>query len=213
MIRVISNRQSAIGKKKSLLNRRSLRSYVFCLKSFVSCLLSLVFFACENDMRKVLDDNIRKPNIEQALNIESFLSQNGKLRAKLTSPIMWRYALDTSYLEFPKTLHVNFFDSLGKVESQVNALYGKYFETRSQIYLRDSVIVFNIKGDTLRAPDLWWDQNTKKFYTNKLVRIRRKDQNIVGSHGMEATQDLNDIQVYQIESPSFITVPDSMKVQ
>lgn len=173
----------------------------------------LCFCACENDMEKVIGNSVRKPNIEQALNIESFLSQNGKLRAKLTAPLMLRYALDTSYLEFPKTLHVNFFDSTGKVESQVDALYGKYFESRSLVYLRDSVVVFNIKGDTLRTPELWWDQNTKKFYTNKVVHIRRKDQQIVGAHGMEATQDLADILVYQIESPSFITVPDSMKVQ
>ena len=184
--------------------------FSFYLLSSVFCISLL---SCENDIKKVFDDGVRKPNIETAINIESFLSQNGKLKAKLISPLMWRYAMDTSYLEFPKTLHVNFFDSTTKVDSQVNALYGKYFESRSQVYLRDSVVVFNTKGDTLRAPELWWDQNTRKFYTNKRVRIRRKDQQIIGDNGMEATQDLNDIKIYQIASPSFITVPDSMKVQ
>lgn len=185
-------------------------SVIFRLLPFIFCFFLL---SCENDMHKVMDNNVRKPNVDQAVNVESFLSQNGKLRAKLTSPLMWRYAMDTSYLEFPKTLHVNFFDSLGKVESQVNALYGKYFESRSQIYLRDSVVVFNVKGDTLWSPDLWWDQNTKKLYTDKRVRIHRKDQRIIGGRGLDATQDLNDITISEIESPSYITVPDSMKVQ
>lgn len=178
------------------------------LTAFIgSCLF---FSSCENDPDVVNAGSERKPNIEVAHKIESFLSQSGTVRAKLISPYMLRYTLDTSYLEFPKTLHVNFFDSLGKIESQVDALYGKYFETRSLIYLKDSVKVFNVKGDTLWTPDLWWDQNTKKFFTDNRVRIRRKDQRIIGGKGLEATQDLKDIIIYKIESPSFVIVPDSM---
>jgi LPS export ABC transporter protein LptC len=175
---------------------------------FLSCLF---FFSCENDPGVVNKTNDRKANIEEARNIQSFLSQNGNLRAKLVAPFMLRYAMDTSYLEFPKTLHVNFYDSSGKVESQLDALYGKYFETRSLVYLRDSVVVFNVKGDTLRTPDLWWDQNTKRFYTDNRVRIQRKGQRVIGGKGMEATQDLDDIVIYQIESPSYFSVPDSMR--
>jgi LPS export ABC transporter protein LptC len=175
---------------------------------FGSCLF---FFSCENDPEVVNRTNERKADVEEAYHIQSYLSQNGNLRAKLVSPFMLRYAMDTSYLEFPKTLHVNFYDSSGKVESQLDALYGKYLETRSVVYLRDSVVVFNVKGDTLRTPDLWWDQNTKKFYTPSRVRIQRKGQRVIGGKGMEATQDLNDIIIFQIESPSFITMPDSMK--
>jgi LPS export ABC transporter protein LptC len=175
---------------------------------FGSCLF---FYSCENDPDVVNRGNDRKANIEEAYNIQSFLSQNGALRAKLVSPFMLRYAMDTSYLEFPKTLHVNFYDSSGKVESELNALYGKYLETRSLVFLRDSVVVFNIKGDTLRTPDLWWDQNTKKFYTGSRVRIQRKGQRVIGGKGMEATQDLKDVTIFQIESPSYITTPDSLR--
>jgi len=171
----------------------------------------LFFFSCENDPEVVNRTHDEKANIEEARNVESFLSQNGNLRAKLVAPFMLRYAMDTSYLEFPKTLHVNFYDSSGKVESQLDARYGKYFETRSLVYLRDSVVVFNVKGDTMRTPDLWWDQSTKKFYTANRVRIQRKGQRVIGGKGMEASQDLDDIVIYQIESPSYISVPDSMK--
>ena len=181
------------------------------LSSVIFSLSTIFLFSCETDMEAVNSTNDRKANIEEAYNIQSFLSQNGNLRAKLTAPVMHRYAMDTSYLEFPKTLHVNFYDSSGKVESQLDALYGKYFETRSLVYLRDSVVVSNIKGDTLRTPDLWWDQNTKKFYTDNRVRIQRKGQRVIGGKGMEASQDLDDITIFQIESPSYITVPDSMR--
>lgn len=181
--------------------------------SSLLCLLSSVFFfsSCENDLEDVNRDNSPKPNVEEAYNIQSFLSQNGNLRAKLVSPFMLRYAMDTSYLEFPKTLHVNFFDSLDNVESQVDALYGKYFETRSQVYLRDSVVVFNVKGDTLRTPDLWWDQNSKKFYTDKFIRLRTKDKRLYGGKGFQADQDLNNWTIFQ--PTGILIVPDSMMAQ
>ena len=183
----------------------------FLKAAFVwSCFL---FAGCENDPAMLKEVSGRKANIEEAVNVQSLLSQNGAIKAKLVAPYMLRYSLDTSYLEFPKKLHVNFYDSTGKVESQVDALYGKYLETQSKVYLRDSVIVFTVKGDTLRTQELWWDQNTKKFYTNKLVRIVRKGQHMVGDKGMEASQDLTHLTVYQIAHPSFITMPDSMRTQ
>ena len=166
---------------------------------------------CENDPEIVNRTNDRKPNIEEAYKIESYLSQAGKQRAKLVAPYMIRYTMDTSYLEFPRSLHVNFFDSAGKVESQVDALYGKYLETQSKVYLRDSVVAFNVKGDTLRSPDLWWDQNTRKFYTDKVVRFKSATKVIYGGKGFEADQDLSH---YTIFKPTgIIMVPDSMMAQ
>ena len=173
-----------------------------------SCLL---FAGCENDPDIVNRDNSSKPNIEEAYEIKSFLSQNGTLRAKLTAPYMLRYSLDTSYIEFPRRLHVDFYDSTAKVESQVDALYGKYFETTSKVYLRDSVVVFNVKGDTLRTPDLWWDQNTKKFYTEKAIRLRTKDKRLFGGKGFVADQDLNNWSIFQ--PTGTITVADSLTAQ
>lgn len=181
---------------------------IFWQAAFVgSCLF---FFSCENDPAVVGGANDRKANVEEGRNIESLLTQNGKPKAKLVSPYMLRYSLDTTYLEFPRTLHVNFFDSLGKTESQVDALYGKYFETRSLVYLRDSVVVFNVKGDTLRSPDLWWDQNTRKFYTEKNIRLRTKDKRLYGGKGFEADQDLTHWIIF--DPTGTITIPDSMKV-
>lgn len=168
----------------------------------------LFFFACENDPDVVNRTNTRKPNIEEGFKIESYLSQNGRQRAKLVAPYMKRYTLDTTYLEFPRSLHVDFFDSLGKVESQVNALYGKYFETQSKVYLRDSVVAFNVKGDTLRSPDLWWNQNTRKFFTDKYVRFKSVSKTIYGGKGFEADQDLSHYTIFQ--PTGIILVPDSM---
>jgi LPS export ABC transporter protein LptC len=150
--------------------------------------------ACENDPQVIKEWTERKALVEVGKNIESYLSQGGTMRAKLVSPIMYRYQADTVYTEFPNTLHVDFYDDSVNVESRLDALYGKYYENLNKVYLRDSVRVINNDGDTLRCPDLWWDQNLQKFYTDKPARLDGKDKHIVGNQGLEATQDLKVIQ-------------------
>ncbi|MDP9229626.1 MAG: LPS export ABC transporter periplasmic protein LptC [Bacteroidota bacterium] len=137
------------------------------------------------------DWNEKKIMVEEAKNIVTYLSQQGHMKAKLTSPLMLRYLADTIYAEFPKTLHVDFYDDSTKIESQLNAEYGKYFESLNKVYLRDSVIVYNIKGDTLRCPELWWDEQQQKFYNDKPTKIDTKTEHLYGKNGIEANQDFS----------------------
>ena len=148
---------------------------------------------CENDEKKI--NNLTKKVVmkEEATNIESYLSQSGKMKAKLKAPLMLRVADDTVYVEFPKTMHVDFYDDSTKVETWLDSKYGKYYENLGKVYLRDSVIVITTKGDTLRSPDLWWDQNTRLFYTDKYAEYHGIGNNIYGGKGMVATQDLKSV--------------------
>jgi len=160
-----------------------------------AALLTGCFFllSCENDPRILQEWNEKKILVEEARDIVSYLSQHGKMKAKLVSPLMYRYQTDTVYTEFPQTLHVDFYDDSIQVESELDALYGKYYENLNKVYLRDSVRVFNREGDTLRCPELWWDQDQQKFYTDKPARLDGKDKHLVGHQGLEATQDLKTI--------------------
>ena len=150
-----------------------------------------ILYGCENDEKKI-NDLIKNVTMkEEAINIESYLSQEGKMKAKLKAPLMIRVTSDSQYVEFPKTLHVDFFgETSGKVETWLDSRYGKYFENLGKVYLRDSVVVITTKGDTLRSPDLWWDQNTKLFYTDKFATYHGIGKNIYGGKGLVATQDL-----------------------
>ena len=163
--------------------------------------------SCENDQGAIDEWTGNKELIEEAVDINTFISQGSRMKARLTAPSMLRFQSDTNYLEFPKSLHVDFFDSGGKVESQLGCLYGRYYEALNKVYLRDSVTIFNSSGDSLRTPELWWDQNTQRFYTDKRVRIRKSGHLIFGL-GMEAKQDLSDIVIHKVTGT--VWVPDSV---
>jgi LPS export ABC transporter protein LptC len=177
-------------------------------------LLSGVFFAsaiallssCINDEKKVQAFFEKKLGVDEARQVESYMSQGGKMKAKLTAPLMLRYQDTLPRVEFPNTLHVDFYsDSLHQVESQVDAHFGKYIESQSKVFLRDSVRVFNIQGDTLHCQELWWDQTSAKFTTDKPVRIYRKDLILIGE-GLSAPQDFKTFEIYH-PTNSIIRVP------
>lgn len=185
----------------------------FLFAIFIS---ALIFSACENDIHVVQALGQKKVGIEEAKNIEAYQSVGGKVEAKLTAPLMYKYLFDTARIEFPKSLHVDFYDSTAHVESQLFARYGSYYENDRKVFLKDSVIVFNVKHDTLWTKELTWDQDKQQFYTDKPVVISQHDprQKIYADSGLIANQNLKDFTLLKIGpnkkgQNSFINVPDS----
>lgn len=175
-----------------------IQQQLFVLSKLISAfgglwLAAILFTGCENDVRVIKELTEKKVLKEEAISIEGYLSQEGKMKAKLTAPLMLRVADDTLYVEFPNSLHVDFYDDNANIESRLDSKYGKYFENMGKVYLRDSVTVITVKGDTLRSPDLWWDQNTKLFYTDKYAVYHGIGKVIHGGKGLVATQDLNSV--------------------
>ncbi len=153
--------------------------------------------------------NSKNLGVEEVKNADINYTLGGKAKAKLLSPLMLRVQDAKPYVEFPKTLHVDFYDETGAIDSRLDALYGKYYETESKVFLKDSVRVINIKGDTLYCNELWWDRNRTglEFYTDKTVRIRRKLE-IIDGVGMEARQDFKEWVIRNVTN-SFIRVRNS----
>jgi LPS export ABC transporter protein LptC len=111
---------------------------------------------------------------------------------------MLRHQVDSPYVEFPRTLHVDFFNDSVKVESTLDAHYARYRDYENKVFLKDSVVVINtLKGDTLKTNELWWDQNTEEFYTDKPVRIYQRDKTIYGT-GLRAAQDFSSYDIFRI---------------
>lgn len=178
------------------------------ISSITWLLLAAFFSSCENTGGELSSMSSRNLGVEEIKNADINYTLGGKAKAKLLSPLMLRVQEINPYVEFPKTLHVDFYNDSGHVDSRLDALYGKYFETQSKVFLKDSVVIINVLGDTLYCNELWWDRNKlgTEFYTDKPVRIRRKME-IIDGVGMEARQDFKEWHI--IESRGIIKVPNS----
>ena len=66
-----------------------------------------------------------------------------------------------------------------------------YYNNKRLVLLKDSVVVFNVTGDTLRTQKLWWDQDKQLLYTDVPVHIIQQGQPLEGQNGMTANQDFS----------------------
>jgi LPS export ABC transporter protein LptC len=156
--------------------------------------------ACENNTSEVDALTRKVQEVEVGNNIKAVFSQSAQLKAELSAPVMYRVKADTPYTEFPKNLHVDFFDERAQLQSVVNARYGKYFDLLNKVFLRDSVVVYNTKGDTLYCQNLWWDQAEGSIYTSDSVRVRSPQQRINGS-GLWAKADFSKYTIKNVTGP------------
>ena len=182
---------------------------IFISIKILAAFIAGCFFilSCENDINIVKNHNKKSIGIEEGKQIESYLSQGGKVKAKLMAPTMLRYQLDTPKVVFPNSLKVDFYNDSTKIESRLFAKYGQYLENDNKVFLKDSVVVFNINGDTLFCQELYWDQVKSIFYTDKNVIIHKPDQKVYGN-GLIADQSFK---WFTIKHPhnSFMNIKDS----
>lgn len=172
--------------------RKILDRYIY----FCVLFLFITVIACENSEQEIKAFTEKKVGVDEAAAIETYFSQAGKMRAKLTSPVMFRYQDTLPRVEFPQSLHVDFYNDSLQVESNLDALYGRYIEGQKKMFLKDSVVVVQrFNQDTLRCKELWWDQNKEIFYTDKPIRITKKDGTILPGQGLEASQDFRNIKI------------------
>jgi len=163
---------------------------------------SVFYTACENNMKTLPNFRQKQISVDEGKQIVAYLSENSKVKAKLSAPYMRRKEGDSSFVEFPNSLHVDFYNDSLVIESIMNARYGKWYELEDKVYLRDSVVVMNIaKGDTLYCRELWWDKRGEKFYTDKPVQIHKAGGTVLYGTGLEAPQDFSGYTIYQITGP------------
>lgn len=177
---------------------------LFTITAFAtSCIF---FYACNTDKLKKANLSTQNTNVEEAKDVRINYSIGGNRKAVLVSPLMFRVQDTLSYLEFPRSIHVDFFDANDVVESKLDARYAKYKDNQNIVFLKDSVRVINVKGDTLYCDELYWDRTrtNTEFYTEKPVRIRTRTH-LINGIGMDARQDFKEWHI--VQSTGFIKVP------
>jgi LPS export ABC transporter protein LptC len=184
------------------------KAYIYLSAAFITGCIFLS--ACENSAKEIDDLTKKKLGVEEAVKVNINYTNSGKTKAILQSPLMLRVQDTLPYVEFPKTLHVDFYGETGKIESILDAKYAKYIESQSKILLRDSVRFIGLtNGDTLYCDELYWDRSRPvyQFYTDKPVQIRTKMQ-IINGTGFETSQDFKDKHVIN-PTKTIIKVPSS----
>lgn len=164
--------------------------------------------SCENSEKDIKALTSRRIGVEQARGVSINYTLGGKIKTKITAPEMMRHQDSIPFTEFPASIHGDFYNDQSIIETKLDAKYGRYIESQSNVFLKDSVRVFNTSGDTLYSSELYWDRSHigKEFHTDKAVSIRGK-QNTRNGIGFEASENLHNWVIFHPTGIS--TIPAS----
>ncbi|PSL49572.1 LPS export ABC transporter protein LptC [Chitinophaga niastensis] len=175
-------------------------------RTILYLLIAVAVSSCENDIQAVMEFDSKKAATENGVDIITIFSQGGKVNAKLMAPSMERSLDKPSYVAFKNGLKVFMYNDTLGLESTLSAKHGKYLEDEGDVFLSDSVIVINKKGERLDTKELNWDPKRKIFYSTQEVFIKTPTDSLHG-WGLEANEDFSQKKILKVSGP--ITVQDS----
>lgn len=167
--------------------------------------------ACENNINEVRALGNQKGGIDIGKDVAIYMSDGGRMTAKMTAPVMKKFLLDSGQMvEFPNTIKVDFYKDSAKVNSKLSANYAKYIQEENMFFLKGDVLVYTILGDTLWCKEMYWDQKTSTFHTDQEVVVKQHNPiSKVYGMGFQANQDLTDIKIFKPQSNSFAIISDT----
>lgn len=162
--------------------------------------LLLLMGSCRNDPKEI-KALVSKSALQEdkAYDVTFIISEHGVAKVRIYAKEFIRNDVaKPPFTDMKKSIRVEFFDDSLHVTNTLTAHYARYYEKQGNVLLRDSIVVKNIKGETLKTQELVWNQNIKKYFTEKPVSIQTPTQILYGD-GLEANEDFS---WYEIKHPT-----------
>ncbi len=125
-----------------------------------------------------------------SINLVSSESKDGVRTYVMETPRMERYEQATEpFSLFKEGIKIKTFnDSTQVIESELEADWATYNETKKIWEARGNVIARNYTGDrTLYTEQLWWNEKAKRIYSDTVSKIVEKKSTHIG-RGFEADE-------------------------
>lgn len=179
---------------------------------FFLLIVGLVVASCgSGDLKKVQQITLKEEiQVDSTKGAEIIYSDSAKVKANLKAPLLLYFKTENPYYEMPQGIDVTFYDENLQPSSNVVADYAIRREHEKLVELKKNVIATNSEGKTFKSEELFWDENTKKFYSNTLVTITT-DQATISGTSFWAWEDFSYYEIKQGAGPiKFNTAADSL---
>jgi len=137
--------------------------------------LLLVYFlsSCGNDIEKTRIFEPHKLPDSTIVNANIRRSSDGQLQLLMTAPVVKQYSDPEAKTEYPKGVHMRFFDGIDRPTGILTARYAVQYDKRQVIEIRDSVVIIDLQnGDTVYLQDLTWNQAEHRVFSDKPLRSK-----------------------------------------
>lgn len=157
-----------------------------------SVVLAMFLYACSN--RSVEQSRHSEQREKTAVlitdSVSTLISDSGITRYRIEAPQWLVYdKTDPPYQEFPKGIYLEQFDEDLTVKAQLKANYAYYDEKAQQWTLRGDVHALNRKGETFDTPEMKWNQESHRVYSDTSIHIVR-EKSIIEGIGFDSNEEM-----------------------
>lgn len=153
----------------------------------------LLFPSCggkKNNMGAAITERDSLPMM-QTNGVTTFISDSGVTRYKVVTEEWLVYdRKNPSYWAFEKGVYLEQFDSVFNIEASIKSDTAYYYDKAKLWKLMGHVDIENRKGERFNTELLYWNQATKKIYTDRFIRIQQPDR-IIHAHGLDSDEQLS----------------------
>jgi len=133
-------------------------------------------------------------------------TDSGRVKFKITAPLLERYGGDDPQQIATKGINVDFYDDSNHMNGHISANYAIRHEKTGLMEGDNNVVVVNKKGEKLNTEQLFWSQGKHLIYTNKYVQIKTASEIIYGD-GLESNEDFTDYKITNIRGTVMLNTP------
>ena len=149
----------------------------------------------------------RDYSTEEARDVDITYSDSAVLRVRIQAPLLRRYVYRFRVEEeFPEGVHVTFYDMHARPSSWLTAKYAIRLNQEHKTIVRDSVVLYNTRGEKLTGLELIWDENAETISSDQFVKITRGDEVVLGQ-GFVSNPDFTKYTIYAVEGDVLFDEP------
>lgn len=166
----------------------------------VSVILAILLCACNKGVGQSTQFETRQ-EIPAAVtyDVQSLISDSGITRYRIETPLWLVYdKTEPPFQEFPEGIYLEQFDTDLSVQAQLKADYAYYNETMQIWILKGNVHALNRKGEQFDTPNLNWNQETHRIYSDSVIHITR-EKSIITGIGFDSNEEMTQ---YTILNPT-----------
>lgn len=160
----------------------------------------LTVIGCKDEVKNVTDRSTDPETTPTVLTkeITTLVSDSGVMKYRITSERWDIY--DESQMpswKFPQGLYLEQFDSDLNVAANFRCDSATYLKNSKLWRFMGNVRTWNIRKELILTNEMYWDQKSKKVYSDSFIHIERPDRVLEG-YGFESNEQLT---TYRLKRP------------
>ncbi len=181
-------------------NRCCLQAHYITVATVVTVMFVLLT-SCKETLKETIPnfESIELVPTLRSNNVSTLVSDSGITRYRIETLEWLMYdKAEEPYWYFPQGIYVEKFDTLFAVEAMIEGDTATFFKDKQLWHLQRNVKMQNLQGEIFKTEELFWNQKTKRIYSDQFIHIERADRVIEG-YGFDSNEEMTKYTIHKTQ--------------